>query len=257
MIQLISENCVGCGKCQKFCPMGVIAIHEKKAHIKEGFECIDCGHCQAMCDFDAIELNAISTHLPPAKRNVDYSDLKELIMSNRSIRFFKDELISNESIEDILRTLDYTSSAKNDQEVRWIVVTGKEKIKEIYQICLKQLKKADANHPLFAYIENVRNAITLDAPHLLIAYSDKSASKPLDDCVLKTTLATLLMHSKGIGSCFLGFLAGFINTNSALKASLGIQKEQRVYAILGFGYNNNEVYKKLPARKKAPINFIS
>ncbi len=263
MIKVIEEKCVGCGKCKKFCPMGVISLENNKAFITEksenpqAFNCIHCGHCQAICSYDAIIIHNEVGELKKAEQNVDFEDLKNLIMSNRSIRSFKKELVKESIITDILRTLDYSASAKNEQKIKWIVISSKEKVEEIYQICLKRLRKTAPSHPLFNYLENVRNAVTLEAPHVLLAYADKESSMPIEDATIKSTLATILMHSQGIASCFLGFLVGFINTNKEVKNILGINENEKVYSALGFGYSDKEIYINLPTRKKADINFIS
>lgn len=140
--------------------------------------------------------------LRDAKIDVSFTDLQNLIESNRSIRIFKDKEVEKSEIDAILRTLDYSASSKNDQPVKWIVVSGKEQVEEISNLCTKNLP---SDHPLQHYIATFRNPITVGAPHLLIPYADESFHKGHDDCVIKLTLASLLMHSKGIGSCFWDF----------------------------------------------------
>ncbi len=258
MIEINSENCVLCGKCKKLCPMGILSIEDKKIVIAERPKCISCGHCQGVCQFNAITIDGMQEEVIKAEKNIAYDDLKNLIMSNRSIRNYQERLVDEEVIQDIIRTLDYTASAKNDQKIKWIVVSTKEKVEEIYQICLARLKKKESNQRLIDHLEQVRNAVTLGAPHLLIAYADKEkASMPLEDSVIKTTLATMLMHSQGISSCFLGFLEGFINTNKQLKKLLGLEDNERVYSAIGFGYNDNEIYVNVPTRKKADVRYLS
>lgn len=111
MIQISNEKCVGCGSCQKVCPMAVISINEKKA-VTVHEDCIDCGHCQGICPTAAITMNQIEETLRDAKREVAFPDLQNLIESNRSIRIFKDQEVSASDISALLRTLDYSPSGK-------------------------------------------------------------------------------------------------------------------------------------------------
>lgn len=251
MIQISNEKCIGCGSCKKVCPMAVISMNEKKA-VTVHEDCIDCGHCQGICPVAAITLNHVEETLRDAKKEVSFTDLQNLIESNRSIRIFKDQEVDKSEIATILRTLDYSASAKNEQPVKWIVVSSKANVEKISDLCTKNLPP---EHPLHGYIATFPNPITVSAPHLLIAVADESFHKGHDDCVIKLTLASLLMHSKGIGSCFLGFLDDFINNDPAFKETLGLGATDKVYGALGFGYNNNEVYKKIPTRKEADVLY--
>lgn len=252
MIKIQQDRCVGCGRCKKVCPMAVIAMDGGKAMVSNE-NCIDCGHCQSICPVGAVVLNGVAETVKPATQPVAYADLQALIESNRSIRIYNDTQVPRSTIEDILRTLDYTASAKNDQPVQWVVVSGKEAVEQVSALCTAKLP---AEHPLHAYIQHVRNPITVGATHLLIAYAHKDFDKGHDDCVIKVTQATMLLHSQGIGACFLGFLDGFINGDPELQEHLGIETDHKVYSAIGFGYHGGEVYPNVTVRKQAPIRFI-
>ena len=47
------KKCIGCAKCAESCPMKIIDIRQKKAHISPK-TCISCFCCQEMCPEDAI-----------------------------------------------------------------------------------------------------------------------------------------------------------------------------------------------------------
>lgn len=53
--QIIADKCVGCGVCRDACPVQVITIEQRVAHIRH-HDCIRCYCCHEMCPHDAIAL---------------------------------------------------------------------------------------------------------------------------------------------------------------------------------------------------------
>ena len=51
----ITDNCVGCDTCVKFCPVDAIYGEKKEVHVVNEDECIECGVCGKVCPKSAIE----------------------------------------------------------------------------------------------------------------------------------------------------------------------------------------------------------
>ena len=50
----ISDDCIGCTKCKRNCPVGAIKGELKQKHVIDTDTCIKCGACRASCPKDAI-----------------------------------------------------------------------------------------------------------------------------------------------------------------------------------------------------------
>lgn len=52
--EVITENCKGCGRCNKECPTGAISGEKKKPFTLDTQKCVRCGLCINVCKFNAI-----------------------------------------------------------------------------------------------------------------------------------------------------------------------------------------------------------
>lgn len=51
---ILTERCIGCGRCAESCPQGIIQLRESRARIQNRSACISCFCCQEMCPAHAI-----------------------------------------------------------------------------------------------------------------------------------------------------------------------------------------------------------
>ena len=48
------DNCIGCTKCKKVCPVECIEGKVKEVHVIDQDKCISCGACYDVCKFNAV-----------------------------------------------------------------------------------------------------------------------------------------------------------------------------------------------------------
>lgn len=133
-IMINKELCISCSICVKDCPVSNIEIKDKKAQIISD-SCLFCSHCKAICPKDAIEITGYSEDVEDIdKFLLNSSDLMKAIKTRRTIRNFKDEKISNEIIENIIEAGIYAPTARNNQDVSYVILDNKKDELESYAV---------------------------------------------------------------------------------------------------------------------------
>lgn len=123
IIEVNKDLCIGCGLCKNDCPANNITIENKKSVIKNQ-DCIKCGHCSAICPTAAITLTGFDDEPIEIKNQItlDSNELLMAIKSRRTIRKFKNKEVPSEVIQQIIEAGRFTPSAKNSQDVSYIVL---------------------------------------------------------------------------------------------------------------------------------------
>src|SRR5574344_853563 len=145
----------------------------------------------------------------PAKSNEEVA--KELIMSRRSIRNYKDSAISREVLDEILTCGVNAPNAMNRQmyEIR---VLSPALIDSLSSAVIK-------DNPKMAERPGFKN-IFVNAPCVICVAYDSSSSMSQIDCGLLGENIMLAAWAKGIGSCCLGSSPRMINDSPSAKPYL-------------------------------------
>jgi nitroreductase len=77
----------------------------------------------------------------------------------------------------------------------------------------------------------------------------------IDTAVAMTTLE-LLLQSKGLSTCWGGYLNQLANHNKSLRDQLGIPENCRLRCALMVGYPDREQYRAVPYRPEAPVSWM-
>ena len=156
--------------------------------------------------------------------------VKELMMSSRSIRNYKDSLINKETLDEILKCGVNAPNGKNLQAYE---------IRVLSPALIDSIKSAVVkDNPQIGEREGFKN-IFVDAPCVLSIAYDTTYDMSQVDCGLLGENIILSAWSKGIGSCCLGSSARWIKDSPSAKPYLdkiGFSKGYELLYCIALGY---------------------
>ncbi len=68
-----TQNCKGCSKCIKWCPINAISLNDKKSVTVDYKRCIGCGVCVSKCSKNSISLKERINYQPPPDNIINYA----------------------------------------------------------------------------------------------------------------------------------------------------------------------------------------
>lgn len=253
LIEVNNNLCIGCGLCKNDCPVNNIIIEDKKSIIKTQ-ECLKCGHCVAICPKYAIMMTGFDDEpIEFAKQpTVDSDELLIVLKAKRSIRKFKDKEISKDIIEQIIQAGRFTPSAKNSQDVSYIVLEeNKGKYEEIAINMFRKIK------PIVGLFMKDAKEVAIDdnfffkkAPTVILVVSKNEVNGSL-----AASNMSLMAESFGLGVLYSGFFTEVVKYSKKLRKLLNLKSKGRVVATLVIGYPDVR-YRRTTQKETADISYL-
>ncbi len=287
--------CTGCGQCVAVCPDRIFTLEQgvARARQEECLACGHCvavcptGAVQRphgdTWSQDYAGFARLDDWLPPGRG--DAGELVRLMRSRRSCRNFKETPVPRELLEDLVRMGITAPSGTNSQ--RWsftllphraAVLALAEPIKAFFLALNRTASRAwlrkglalvgqgeleDYYRNYYAAVsEALREWDTQGVDRLfhgataaIVVGSAPGASCPAEDALLATQNMLLGAHVLGLGSCLIGYAVAAMGRKPAIKATVGIPRNEAVYAVLALGYPR-ESYRRVTERRKPLLRWV-
>ncbi len=239
------SKCIKCGLCAEDCTLGIIKMDDYPEMVGGFASCIECQHCFAICPTGAISiLGNVADDEKPLEVNLDYEELKKLVIKRRSIRQYKNENVEKEVIKDLCKTALHAPTAKNNMKIHFSVVDDKAVLDKLREKVYDKLNEISLPEPELTFLKmivNKRKKTGKDklfggAPHMVIV------SEPVDtpfksvDSLIALSYFELLANAKGLGTLWNGILTMlFNNVLPELKKDLQIPENNKIVYVMVFG----------------------
>lgn len=281
-IEKIESKCNQCLLCARDCVAGVWRIIDGQSQPVDIDSCNRCGHCLAICPCDAVLHDGLRKDqtVKINRNNLNPEVFRDIILSRRSMRQFKDTPVPRNVIEQVLDLARYAPTASNEQNVGYIVITDKKLIEEaannifgfvsrLYNKTKKGIGRMIVNltgltnnryFKVMDYVqkqnaETGRDFILHNAPVLILIHAPRNARFASDNCNIAVTTIINYAHALGLGTCLIGFMVMFLRYSRSLRKKFGIPKNRKVYASLVIGYPAYK-YTYTASRKKPEVQWL-
>ena len=250
-----NEKCTGCGLCVSDCQRRVLMIQNKKAVVDTSAICFECGHCLAICPENAVIVRGCDDEIweVPKTPFLDEKSLKAHLKFRRTIRQYRDTPVEKEKIEKIIEAGRLSPTAKNSQNVRYIVIQNgidalEDEVLEQYKTSGK--KEYQLVFPHYYKPDRLQRGFLFHKAPLVIIIISKLE---IDGCLAAMNME-LMAATLGLGAVYSSLFVHPASINMELRESLGITEEEKIATCLAIGYPKVK-YQRTAPRKKANITW--
>lgn len=252
-----TELCQKDGACVAVCPVDALRVNE------EGFpeaapesDCIVCGHCMAVCATGALAHADMPGDtfepLPGAMPSPEQMD--GLLKVRRSIRVFREECPSRETVLACLDIARRAPSAKNSQKLRWIVVEGREKIREISREMILGVETVSMQPRWLQQLEEGRDRMLRGAPMLVVTCAPTEYAWGKEDAAIALAYFEMAAKTRGLGVCWAGYLTTLASVHAPVRWLLKLPSGYSVRGAMMVGVGKY-TYRRVPPRKALNVQW--
>lgn len=252
-VMIDTEKCIGCGMCAKVCVAHNITINNKIAEtVLE--DCLMCGQCTAVCPRRAVSISGYNTQQIDKNNNISLNpdDIVEVIRFRRTIRQFRQKEISKEIIEQILEAGRLTHTAKNMQDLSFVVL-DKEK-NRVEQMAVSLFRKIKPLANLFSPMAR-NNRIGDDFFFFNAPIAIVILAKNKTNGILAAQNMEFVAEAHGLGVLYSGYFTMAANASHKIKKAIKVPKGKKVAMTLVLGFPNVKFLRSVQ-RKELDINYM-
>lgn len=177
----------------------------------------------------------------------------QAIRERRAVRDYASEPVSADMIYQLISSASWAPSAMNEQPCHFTVITDEDLLDEISVKAKAWLLKNMWSMPRSALFRDLLNDekfhLFYHAPALILISAPSWGQWVTEDCTLAAQNMMLTATSLGLGSCWIGFAQGWLNTPQA-RDLLNLSAQNLCVAPIVIGHPKAVLP---PVPRKAPL----
>ena len=258
MITISREKCTGCGSCVKVCHEHCMSLADSVVGI-DYTACSTCCQCIAICPQKALSWDG----LPPLDFDPDLlptpAQVEELLAERRTVRTFSGERVDRTTVDEIVSWGAYAPTHNfhlrciavdapeviaafdraafrfsrwiyqlifHPRPIRWLVSISPAAVRDEFNRALSKLQ---------AVVRRGRGYESLP-PVLVCVVGDRRTPLSLESAQYALYNMALVAQARGLGCRNLVGNLMIFNRSREVRGLLGLGRQERVFAIAGFGH---------------------
>ncbi len=260
-LHIDTDKCVKDGICIAECPFLLLEeTEDRRARFIPEAEslCIECGHCLAVCPTGAVSINGITQEqLDTVDRSLALGpeQTANWLRSRRSVRSYKEDPVPRELVIDLLELTRWAPTARNQQNVHWLVAPTPETVRELAEMVADWLREKELMPAVLARWDTGSDIFLRNAPVLVAAHAPEESYRPEVDCSIALTSLELAAPGLGLGACWAGFFMNAAVAHAPLRERLALPEGHKVYGALMLGYSQYR-YRFIPPRRELRLGWL-
>lgn len=145
-------------------------------------------------------------------------NFEEAISTRRSVREYTAQAVDKQTINRLIDAAIHAPNAVNQQPWTFAVVREQELLDRVSQAAKAHMLASPHAERFRSHLSDPKFQIFYHAPALILISAVKQGPWIVEDCALAAENLMLSACAAGLGSCWIGFAQGYLNTPEGKKA---------------------------------------